>query len=85
MREHPPYWKKIETVVLPGDEADVLAHDIARAIRRDSRFNQEEYLARMCSAQQLQYGLDFCLIDRCPDCDVPQWRRWETAKSAGLF
>lgn len=85
MRERAPYWRKIETVALPGDEADILAHDIARAIRRDARLNPEEYYAKLCIAQQLQYGLDFCFIEGCPDCDTPAWERWEQAKAVGLF
>jgi len=71
VREHPPYWRKVETLCLPGDEADVLTDAIARAVRRDDRLNPEEFSAKVCMAQRLQYGLDFCLIEGCPDCDEP--------------
>jgi hypothetical protein len=80
MRERPPHGRRIKTLPLPGDEAEVLAADYARAVRRDDKLTWPELLAKMCVTQQLVYNLNFCLLDECSFCGgLEGWQRWEIA------
>lgn len=78
MRERPVAWRRIHTLPLPGDEADTLRAEIARAIRRDNRLTYAELLAALCVRTQRTYGIDFCFADECPFCGVTDgWLRME--------
>lgn len=73
VREHPPRWRRIETLPLPGDEADILAALIRQAIKRDNRFTTAERNTLLCGAQQLRYGLNTCMLEFCPTCGGFVW------------
>lgn len=68
MRTHPPRWRKVRTLALPGESDSVLAWLISQAIKRDSRLNREELGMLLCARQQYVYGIKYCLLDVCPYC-----------------
>lgn len=73
MREHPPRWRRIEILPLPGDEEDILAALIRQAIKRDNRLNRDEREAVMCVQQRLRYGLNTCIAEYCRVCGGFVW------------
>lgn len=73
VREHPPRWRRIKTLALPGDEDAILDALIRQAIKRDSRFTPEERNTLLCGEQRLRWGIDTCMLEFCPTCGGFVW------------
>jgi hypothetical protein len=64
---------RIRDYALPGDEDEVCKLKLGEALKRDSRFNDDELDVYLCGRFRWYNNCDMCVTEGCETCGSPGW------------